>query len=240
MRTPFFSILRLESRFPRPIGDSANPQTHGFPVRVAVVDQATVSRVVYEGGRGIVSNFIDVAKEQIASGAIAVGTSCGFLFEHQQRIQNEISAPFLSSSLTELAEGLNEPVSEPLSEPVAILTFDDDVLSRATWFKRATQQYKQCLVRGLPKNGHLYDIIRNDKTELDIDKASAEVVQTAIELATASVVQFGLEPSIVLFECTNLGPYKAAVGKAFKEHNFQCALVDYNDVMAKCWYALQK
>ncbi len=232
MKTPFFSILRLESSFPRPIGDSANPQTHPFAVRVSLVEDADVDRVIYDGAKGLVTNFVQKAKVQIGQGAIAVGTSCGFLFEHQNDLQSQIEVPFVSSSLTML--------TADLAEPIAVLSFDGELLSHAAWFKKACLGLEKIVVGGIPKVGHLFSVIRKNQTELNLKVAETEVVGSAIALARLCIERFGLPPRTLLLECTNLGVYRIAIQKAFNDCRYECKLIDYNDVMARCWNTLQK
>jgi hypothetical protein len=235
MGTPFFSILRLESNFPRPIGDSANPQTHVFDVRVSVIDDANVDSVIYGGfggGQSLVDSFVLAAQAQITQGAIAVGTSCGFLFEHEAQIQSQISVPFVSSSLTLLATGLGEPI--------AVLSFDADILENAVWFKKACMDIGNIVVGGIPKTGHLYTVIRTNQLNLNLRVAANEVVQSALDLVQKSIKEFGLAPQTLLLECTNLGVYRAAIQKALDDCRYQCELIDYNDVMARCWNTLPK
>ncbi len=223
---PFFALLRLESHFPRPVGDSANPQSHAFNMRVSVIEDATVDRVVYGASQILLASFVKEAKTQITQGALAVGTSCGFMFEHQAAIQSQIAVPFVSSSLTLLATGL--------PEPVAVLSFDGEVLEQAPWFKNACKNTKKIGVGGIPKAGYLYTVMQANQTELDLQVATAEVVKSAIDLAQASVERFGIAPQTLLFECTNLGVYKIAVQKALADSHYDCKLIDYNDVMAFC------
>jgi hypothetical protein len=232
MASPFFLILRLESNFPRPIGDSANPQTHSFPVVVSIVEDADVNSVVYRGAQGLVTSFVEKAKEQIKQGAIAVGTSCGFLFEHQEAIQSQIEVPFVSSSLTMLATDL--------AQPIAVLSFDADALSEAAWFKKARVGIEKILVGGIPKTGHLFTVIRKNQTELNLNLSQTEVVRSALDLARLCIEKFGAPPRTLLLECTNLGVYKAAIRKCFDERGYSCELIDYNDVMTRCWNALQE
>jgi hypothetical protein len=235
MRSPFFSILRLESSFPRPIGDSANPQTHVFDVRVSVINDANVDRVIYggsSGGQGLVDSFVLAAQAQITQGAIVVGTSCGFLFEHQAKIQSQISVPFISSSLTLMATGL--------SEPIAVLSFDADILENAVWFKKACAEIGKIVVGDVPKTGHLYTVIRTNQSNLNLRVAANEVVQSALDLVQKSIKEFGLAPRTLLLECTNLGVYRTAIQKALDDCRYQCDLIDYNDAMARCWNTLPK
>jgi hypothetical protein len=232
MASPFFLILRLESNFPRPIGDSANPQTHSFPVGVCIVDHADVNSVVYCGAQGLVTSFVEKAKEQIQQGAIAVGTSCGFLFEHQEEIQRQIEVPFVSSSLTMLATDL--------AQPIGVLSFDAELLTQSAWFMKACVGIEKILVGGIPKTGHLFAVIKKNQSELNLKLSQTEVVRSALDLARECIEKFGAPPRTLLLECTNLGVYKTAIQKSVDELGYSCKLIDYNDVMTRCWNALQK
>jgi hypothetical protein len=232
LSTPYVAILKLETRFPRPIGDSANPLTHAFPVRVSTVHRATVQTVVYEAGKNDVAAFVEAAQQEIAKGAIAIGTSCGFLFEHQALIQAQIPAPFISSALTVLAT-LNDN-----DFPVGVLTFDDEVLLNAQWMQKAPFMVAQGVVQGLPKQGHLYRTIRHDGETLDERLARQETIDCALRLAQKIVIQTAQPPKTIVFECTNLGPYKEAVRSALSTAGFAPNLIDYNDVLARCWQGL--
>jgi hypothetical protein len=191
-----------------------------------------VDNVIYNGAQGLVPSFVQKAQEQITQGALAVGTSCGFLFEHQDEVQSHIEVPFVSSSLTMLAT--------ELAEPIAVLSFDADVLSRAVWFKKACVNIEKILVGGLPKAGHLFTVIRKNQTELNLDIAKNEVVRSALDLATQCIKKFGVPPRTLLLECTNLGVYRFAIQESFDDCRYVCDLIDYNDVMARCWNAIQK
>jgi hypothetical protein len=220
----FFSLLRLESRFPRPLGDSANPQSHDFPVKVCIIQNATVKSVVYENSVGLLESFVNVAQEQIASGAAIVGTSCGFMAEHQAYIESRLSVPFLSSALLHLPHLLKKFTGEP----VGVITFDADVLESSGWWQKVSAP--QVIVAGLPKSGHLYQVIRNDEMQLDVKSAEADVEFSIDRLFMQCLLKFNRKPSVILFECTNLGPYKEAMRR-----KFACPIFDYNDVMAQAW-----
>jgi hypothetical protein len=228
---PFFSILQLETQFPRPIGDAANPLSHHFPVEVSVIPKATVDAVIYEpqsidAQQLLVSAIVDLALSEIARGAIVVGTSCGFLGAYQTQIAQQLPVPFLSSSLTHLPR-LSAAI-DANTGVVGILTFDAEVLTNAQWFKQLAPP--QHVIVGLPKEGHLYRVIKNNQTKLDIPLAQQDVLSAALSLKQMAQIEFGLPLSLVLFECTNLGPYRQAVIDALG-----CPVIDYNALMAQAW-----
>jgi len=93
------------------------------------------------------------------------------------------------------------------AEDVGIITIDRNSLTQRHLSAAGIEN--PVPVAGLPKHGELATVIFEDRTELDLLKAEAEVLAAAIRLVneTPSVKQ-------LVFECTNLGPYKAAVEAA--------------------------
>ena len=65
-------ILMLEARFPRIPGDMGNAGTWPFPVLYRVVRGASPERVVLQGARGLLPDFIAAAQELVELGAEAV------------------------------------------------------------------------------------------------------------------------------------------------------------------------
>ncbi len=231
LRRAFFSVLQLATSFPRPVGDSSNPQTHGFPVEVRIIPNATVDAVIYNphsaaGEQALVLEIVRVAREEIDRGALIVGTSCGFLGAYQTLIAQQLSVPFLSSSL-EYLSNLN-PVIDLSNGVLGILTFDAQVLGNAEWFKRIAPA--RFAMAGLPKSGHLYRVISNNEIVLNSELAQQDVMFAAMELMQAAKSQFDLPLSAVLFECTNLGPYRQAI-----QDTLGCPVIDYNLLMAQAW-----
>lgn len=231
---PFFSILQLATNFPRPVGDSSNPQTHGFPVEVRIIPSATVDAVIYNphsvvSQQALVSEVVRVAREEIDRGALIVGTSCGFLGAYQTQIAQQLTAPFLSSSL-EYLSNLN-PVIDMHNGVLGILTFDAQVLSNAEWFKRIAPT--RFVMAELSKGGHLYRVIRNNEIHLNSELAEKDVMSAAMELVQTAKSQFGVPLSAVLFECTNLGPYRDAV-----QGTIGCPVIDYNTLMVQAWVSV--
>ncbi|MCB4824611.1 aspartate/glutamate racemase family protein [Roseicella aerolata] len=59
-------ILMLEARFPRIPGDMGNAGTWPFPVLYRVVRGASPERVVLQGARGLLPDFIAAAQDLVA------------------------------------------------------------------------------------------------------------------------------------------------------------------------------
>ncbi|MFZ4411330.1 MAG: aspartate/glutamate racemase family protein, partial [Paracraurococcus sp.] len=79
-------ILMLDARFPRIPGDMGNAGTWPFPVLYRVVRGASPDRVVLQGARGLLPDFIAAAQDLVAQGAEAITTNCGFLSLFQREI----------------------------------------------------------------------------------------------------------------------------------------------------------
>src|SRR5258706_7990686 len=79
-------ILMLEARFPRIPGDMGNAETWPFPVLYKVVRGASPERVVLQGARGLLPDFLAAADELVSQGAEAITTNCGFLSLFQAEI----------------------------------------------------------------------------------------------------------------------------------------------------------
>src|SRR5947209_20313262 len=79
-------ILMLEARFPRIPGDMGNATTWPFPVLYRVVRGASPEKVVLQGARGLLPDFVAAARELVAEGAEAITTNCGFLSLFQREI----------------------------------------------------------------------------------------------------------------------------------------------------------
>src|SRR5436190_304262 len=86
-------ILMLDARFPRIPGDMGNAETWPFPVLYRVVRGATPERVVLEGARGLLPDFLEAAAELVALGAEAITTNCGFLSLFQRELAAHVDVP---------------------------------------------------------------------------------------------------------------------------------------------------
>jgi hypothetical protein len=67
-------ILMLEAPFPRTPGDMGNAGTWPFPVLYPVVSGASPERVVLQGARGLLPDFIAAAREPVRLGAWSAPT----------------------------------------------------------------------------------------------------------------------------------------------------------------------
>ena len=201
---PFLGLLMLDTRFPRPPGDIGHPQTFTFPVRRIVVDRATPQQVVRKDAAGLEQAFIDAARSLIDAGAVAIGTSCGFLGLHQQRLAAALTVPVATSSLLQCA--WVEAIL-PRGERAGIVTIDAAALTPAHLV--ATSVAADAPIEGVDPGGEIARRLLNDEPTLDLARAEAEVVAAAERLLRRHP-----EIGAIVLECTNMPPYAAAVARS--------------------------
>ncbi|MEM9012539.1 MAG: aspartate/glutamate racemase family protein [Pseudomonadota bacterium] len=194
-------ILMLETRFPRIPGDIGNARTWPFPVRYRVVRGASPDRVVRQRADGLLDTFIEAGRELVADGVRIITTSCGFLTLFQEELATALDVPVATSALLQAA-AIQRML--PAGRQVGILTIDAAALSEghlaAAWVPDGTP------VSGLAPGCELQRVILGDEPELDVAAAEADMV--------AAATRFQAEHSslgALLFECTNMPPYKRAV-----------------------------
>jgi hypothetical protein len=194
-------VIQLNTNFPRPIGDIGNPKTFPFQSIIKKLDLASVADVVstevISGNR--LAEMVDVACDLESQGCDLITTSCGFLGPVQTEVQRHLKVPFLSTSLL-LLPFLRRLY--PNRGDIGVLTFDARAL-RPHHF--VDHEMSDLEILGLETDTELYRVISNDESELHTETALREVVDRAQQLVNKRGVR------CIIFECTNLSPYKATV-----------------------------
>ncbi len=195
-------IIMLETRFPRIPGDIGHAGTWPFPVLYRVVAGATPERVVLQGAKGLLPDFIAAAKDLVAMGAQAITTSCGFLCIFQKEIAAAVGVPVATSSL------LQVPWVEALLPPgkrVGVVTASKASLTPAHF--AAAGMAPDTPVMGIENGRELFRVlVRQDKPDLDIDAAEQDILEAGQALIAAHP-----EVGAIVLECTNMPPYAAAL-----------------------------
>ncbi len=200
----FVGLLRLDTAFPRPVGDVGNPNTFDFPVRVAVVRGASATRVVRGRGPPPLGAFVDAGRRLAGEGAVALATSCGFLAAHQRALADALPVPFAASALLQVA--WLAPLL-PAGRRVGVITIDADALGPAHLAGAGAPP--DTPVEGLPRDGALARTVFGDLPTLDRAAVEAEVVDAGLRLRRR-VPALGA----IVLECTNLPPYRDALARA--------------------------
>lgn len=192
-------LLMLQTRFPRPRGDVGHAQTFDFPVRPLVVQGATPQRVVRGRDPAQLQPFVEAARELVAQGCCAIGTSCGFLALWQRELQAAVPVPVWTSSLLQLAE--------LKGAQAGVITIEAASLTAA--HLQAVGADPATPVEGITAGSSLHQTLLKDLPHLDRVDAQAQVLAAAARLRQ----RHPLIDTVVL-ECTNLPPYADALRAA--------------------------
>lgn len=196
-------VVMLETRFPRIVGDIGNPATFPFPVLYEVVPGASAARVVHGQAEGLIDAFIVAGRRLVDGGAAAIMTSCGFMALHQATLVDALPVPVATSSLLQV--GMAGQLLPP-GKRVGVLTISAADLGPAQL--RAANAPLDTPVGGLPRQSHFAAVFLDDGPTLDRQLAEAELLAAADELCHRHP-----EIGALVLECTNMGPYAAALAR---------------------------
>jgi Asp/Glu/hydantoin racemase len=201
---PCLGILKLDTRFPRPPGDTGNAVTFPFPVRYAVVAGASPRRVVCERAAGLLDPFIAAGRRLIEQGAVGIATTCGFLTLFQQELAAALPVPVATSSLMQVA--WVAPMLRP-GKRVGLITINADSLSPD--HLAAVGVPLDIPYEGVAPGAEFRERILEDVPVMDFDEARRNVVDCARRLVARHP-----EVGAIVMECTNMPPYRKAVIEA--------------------------
>lgn len=200
---PKIGIIMLNTAFPRPLGDIGNTGSYRFPATIFQLKLAKVANIVTEHlADELIDEVIEAAQSLKSAGATIITTSCGFLAPLQGQVQQKIETPFLASSLS-LIPFLRQAFG--LTANIGILTFDSNTLSETHFNGHFDDHF---IISGIENGIELHSVIKQNKLQLNQQKAEADVLHAAEQLMQHN-------PSCILLECTNLSPYKDALRETF-------------------------
>jgi len=198
-------ILMLEARFPRIPGDMGNATTWPFPVLYRVVRGASPEKVVLQGARGLLPDFIDAAQDLVRLGAEALTTNCGFLSLFQKELTDAVGVPVATSSMMQVPW---VQATLPPGKRVGLVTVSGSTL---------TAQHLAAV--GVPldtpvvgtENGREFFrvLIKAEADDMDVALAERDIVD-----AGKALVAKHADVAAIVLECTNMPPYAAALQAA--------------------------
>ncbi|WP_426957449.1 aspartate/glutamate racemase family protein [Muricoccus radiodurans] len=198
-------ILMLEARFPRIPGDMGNAGTWPFPVLYRVVRGASPERVVLQGARGLLPDFIAAAQDMIALGAEAITTNCGFLSLFQAELAEALGVPVATSSLMQVPW---VQATLPPGKRVGCVTVSRSTLTPA--HLRGAGVPEDLPVEGTESGREFFRVlIKAEKDDMDVALAEADILEAGRRL-----VERHPEVGAIVLECTNMPPYAAALREA--------------------------
>ncbi len=198
-------VLMLDTRFPRMPGDIGNATTFDFPVRLRVVDGATVQRVIMDQDPSALADFVDAARELDAAGVRAITTTCGYLTTIQEPLIRAVDIPVFCSSLMQVPMVAR---MLPRGRKVGILTLDSRRLTDVH-LRAAGIVDEPIVLMGAEAVPAYYDNCAGGVEAYDPADVEAAVVGLATDL-TARYPDVGA----IVCEGINFAPYAAAVQEA--------------------------
>lgn len=194
-------ILMLDTRFPRIVGDIGNAASFDFPVifrRMEGIGPADAVSAHPDRPR-VLAALVANARALAEAGAVGLSTSCGFLALYQDDLAAQSPVPVATSALLH--------IRRLPGRTVGVLTASARNLTPAHF--AAVGAPVDTPVAGLPEDSSFARTFIGNGPTLDRDTVEREVVAAARGLVER-------HPAIdtLVFECTNLPPYKRAVEQA--------------------------
>jgi Asp/Glu/hydantoin racemase len=199
-------VLMLDTRFVRFPGEIGNGATWSVPLQFKIVRGATPERVIEDQGRGLLDPFVDAAQELIQLGVRGITTSCGFLALFQRELSARLSVPVATSALLQVA---TVERMLPAGKRVGILTINREALTEA--HLAAVGVDPTTPIAGMPADSLFRRVFTDQAEPFETDFAVLE--REMIEAARALVAGHP-EVGAIVFECTNMPPFAAAVRNA--------------------------
>lgn len=210
-------VLKLNTRFPRIIGDIGNPDSFRYSVNYCTVESAIPANITVADAlpESLQQAFIKSTQKLITENVSIITTTCGFLSTLQKQLATLSDTPVICSSLALL------PLLTQVhggAENIGVLTFNRDTLNH-NHFGSIQPGY----IEGLQPADSLRRVIEQDLPELDTARAEKEVLA-----ACSRLIESKPDTRAIVLECTNLSPYKNAIREQF-------AIAVYDIVDAVHW-----
>lgn len=205
--SPKIAILRWETgHVPQGLlqletmpGNSTNPSSYPFPVRLVEVKGACVKTVITHPSQKLLQDMIALCRQLKDEGICAVTTSCGFNAIFQKELADKAGIPVFTSAL------LQVPFAQAMvgrSRSVGVITANRASLTRAHMEACNITADMNVFVMGLEDAPQWRKIFDQPDTPFDMDAVSQEILGVA-RRAAAEHPELGA----IVLECTDLPPY---------------------------------
>ena len=192
-------LMQLESL----VGNSTNPASYDYPVRLKPVLGANVHTVLENPDRQVLARMIADAKDMAADGVLAITTSCGFNAIFQEELASALGLPVFTSSLLQVP--LVQCVLGPASQ-ICVITANAGALRpehlRAAGITRTDGLH----IVGLEQCAEWRRMFAEPDHGVDVARIAQEVLHTCVQARAAN-------PDVRAFvlECTDLPPFSAEI-----------------------------
>jgi hypothetical protein len=212
-------IIMLDTKWPRPPGDTGNALTWPFPVLYKVVKGASARVVIDEKGKGLGPAFLDAAAELVREGADGITTTGGFLSIFQKQLAAHVNVPVAASSLMQI------PLVQKLLPPgkrVGVLSVRGD---------RITPEHLESVdapldtpIEGTQDGREFTRVLLQDEMEMDYAAAELDILEAGERLLTRHP-----DVGAIVCETHNMGPYSYRLN-----HHLRIPVYDVYTFV--CWF----
>lgn len=187
-------------------GNSTNPHTFPFPVRLVEVPGACVETVITHPSPKLLSDMIEIGKRLAQDGISAITTSCGFNAVFQKELAEALTIPVFTSSLLQVPFVQNVIGRE---KNVAVITANKGSLTEQHMSACGITQRENVTVFGLEEAKEWSKIFEQPEEGFDVAAVEAEILQTALR-AVKEIPSIGA----FVLECTDLPPFSKKIAEA--------------------------
>lgn len=235
-KQPVIAILRWESgHVPQGLmqletmaGNSTNPASYPFPVKLVEVPGANTDTVILHPSRKLLEDMIALSRKLVAEEGIrAITTSCGFNAIFQKALAEAVDVPVFSSSL------LQVPFVQQLvgqNRAVGVLTASKSSLTQEHMRACGITKEMNVVVMGLENAPEWSKIFTQPDTPFDMETVSQEILGVARD-----GVRQHPEIAAIVLECTDLPPYAARIRR-----ELNLPVFDFNSMMGHVAMALSQ
>ncbi len=192
-------LMQLESL----VGNSTNPASYRYPVRLNPVRGANVHTVLENPSPEVLAQMIADAQAMAADGIAAITTSCGFNAIFQAELASALSIPVFTSSLLQVP--MVQRMIGPQAE-VCIVTANAGALRPEHLSAVGITRTTGLRVVGLEPCTEWRRMFTEPDQDVDLALIEKEILSTCLEaVATHPAVR------AFVLECTDLPPFSAAI-----------------------------
>ena len=202
-------MLMLDTTYPLIPGNVGNATSYDFPVRFKVLEGIPSDWWCDEEGPSLKrqEKFIEFAKQLEEEGVRGITTGCGFFAIYQKAASEALTVPLFNSPLL-LVPMVSRMIGK--NKRVGIITAGANFLKSSFLENAGIDESIPIAIDGMDDKEEFNDsIVFERKPTMDVKKVESEVVDVAQRLVNQ-------HPDIgaIVFECSDLPPFAAAVQEA--------------------------
>ena len=211
-------ILMLDTKWPRPPGDTGNALTWPFPVLYKVVPGGERAGGDPRAGQGLGPAFLEAAEELVKDGADGITSTGGFPRDFQKQLAAHVKVPVASS----VAD------ADPLVEPAAAA---GQAWACCRWGDRITPDHWDAVgaahdtpVMGTEGGREFTRVMLGDTVDMDYEAAELDILEAGEKLLKKYP-----DVGAIVCENHNMAPYAAAL-------NARLGIPIYTVYTFVCWF----